>query len=92
LYVTTGLILEARTEAELAGLLAHEMAHVTARHATKQASKRSLFQWMTLPLIIVGGPVGFGIQQALGLAVPLTFLKFKRNAEREADFLGLQYA
>ncbi|MEE9235282.1 MAG: M48 family metallopeptidase [Candidatus Acidoferrales bacterium] len=92
LYVTTGLILEARTEAELAGLLAHEMAHVTARHATKQASKQSLFQWMTLPLVFIGGPVGMGIQQALGLAVPMTFLKFRRNAEREADFLGLQYA
>jgi predicted Zn-dependent protease len=91
LYVNTGLILEARTEAELAGILAHEMAHVTARHTTKQRTKATLFQWLTLPLIFVGGPVGLGIQQAVGLAVPLTFLKFQRNYEREADFLGLQY-
>jgi len=91
LYVNTGLLLEAQTEAELAGVLAHEIAHVTARHATKQATKATIFQWATIPLIFVGGPVGYGIQQAMGLAVPLTFLKFKRNAEREADFLGLQY-
>ncbi|HKZ53573.1 MAG TPA: M48 family metallopeptidase [Candidatus Acidoferrales bacterium] len=91
LYVNTGLILEARTEAELAGILAHEIAHVTARHLTKQQTKATLFQWFTLPLVFVGGPVGLGIQQAIGLAVPLTFLKFQRNYEREADFLGLQY-
>ena len=91
LYVNTGLILEAESEAELAGLLAHEIAHVTARHGTKQASKATLFQIFTLPLIFVGGPVGYAIQGAVGLAVPLTFLKFSRNAEREADFLGLQY-
>ncbi len=92
LYVNTGLILEAQTEAELAGVLAHEIAHVTARHATKQASKRQLFELFSLPLLFVGGPVGYGIQQAVSLAVPLTFLKFSRNAEREADFLGLQYS
>ena len=91
LYVNTGLILEAQTEAELAGILAHEIAHVTARHLTKQQTKATLFQWFTLPLVFVGGPAGYGVQQALSVAGPLTFLKFKRNAEREADFLGLQY-
>jgi predicted Zn-dependent protease len=91
LYVNTGLILEAETEAELAGILAHEIAHVTARHMTNQLTKARVFQWVTLPLLFVGGPVGLGIQQAMGLAVPMTFLKFKRNDEREADFLGLQY-
>lgn len=91
LYVNTGLIHQAETEAELAGILAHEIAHVTARHMTKQMTKKRLLQWFTLPLLFVGGPVGFGIQQALGLAVPLTFLKFERGAETEADFLGLQY-
>jgi predicted Zn-dependent protease len=91
LYVNTGLIMEAETEAELAGILAHEIAHVTARHATKQASKAQLVQLFSLPLIFVGGPVGYGIQQAMNLAVPMTFLKFSRNSEREADFLGLQY-
>ncbi|MGH9777105.1 MAG: M48 family metallopeptidase [Candidatus Acidiferrales bacterium] len=92
LYVNTGLIMEAETEAELAGILAHEIAHVTARHATKQASKAQLFQLFSLPLIFVGGPIGYGIQQGLSLAVPLSFLKFSRNAEREADYLGLQYS
>ncbi len=92
LYVNTGLIMEAETEAELAGVLAHEIAHVTARHATKQASKAQLFQLFSLPLIFVGGPIGYGIQQGLSLAVPLSFLKFSRNAEREADYLGLQYS
>ena len=92
LYVNTGLIMEAETEAEFAGVLAHEIAHVTARHATKQASKAQLFQLFSLPLIFVGGPIGYGIQQGLSLAVPLTFLKFSRNAEREADYLGLQYS
>ena len=92
LYVNTGLILEAQTESELAGVLAHEIAHVTARHTTKQASKRTLFDLLSIPLIFVGGPVGYGIQQAMGLAVPLAFLKFSRDAEREADYLGMQYA
>lgn len=91
LFVNTGLILEAQTEAELAGILAHEIAHVTARHGTKQATKSTIFQWATLPLLFLGGPAGYGIQQGLGLAVPMTLLKFQRNAEREADFLGLQY-
>ena len=91
LYVNTGLLLEAETEAELAGILAHEIAHVTARHATKQASKARLAQIFSLPLLFVGGPVAMGISQAINIALPLTFLKFSRNAEREADFLGLQY-
>jgi predicted Zn-dependent protease len=92
LYVHTGLISEARTEAELAGVLAHEIAHVTARHATKQASKAQLFSWLSIPLIFVGGPVAYGVSQAMNVAGPLAFLKFSRNAEREADFLGLQYS
>ncbi len=92
IYVNTGLIVEAQSESELAGILAHEIAHVTARHATKQMSKGKLFKWLTLPLLFVGGGAGAVIQQGLGLAGPLTFLKFKRNAERDADLLGLQYA
>jgi len=91
LYVNTGLILETHSEAELAGIMAHEIAHVTARHAVEQATKASVFSWLALPLIFIGGPVGYAVQQAVGIAVPLAFLKFSRNAEREADFLGLQY-
>ncbi|MFQ5816574.1 MAG: M48 family metallopeptidase [Terriglobia bacterium] len=92
LYVNTGLILAAQSEAELAGILAHEIAHVTARHAVERATKVTVLNWLTLPLIFIGGSAAYAAYQVLGIAVPLTFLKFSRNAEREADFLGLQYS
>jgi predicted Zn-dependent protease len=92
-YVNSGLILRADEEAELAGVMAHEIAHVTACHAAKQATKSDLMQLAMIPAIIFlpGGWAGYGIYQGLNFVVPLTFLKFSRNAEREADFLGLQY-
>jgi predicted Zn-dependent protease len=92
-YVNSGLILRAQEEAELAGVMAHEISHVTARHGTKNASKGELMQLATIPLMLLGpgGWAGYGIYQGLNLALPLTFLKFSRDSEREADFLGLQY-
>jgi predicted Zn-dependent protease len=90
-YVNTGLILAADNEAELAGVMAHEIAHVAARHATKNATRGQIWNLASIPLIFVGGPVGYAIQQAAGLAVPMSFLKFSRDAEREADLLGLEY-
>src|ERR1051325_7712275 len=90
-YVNSGLILAADDEAELAGVMAHEIAHVTARHGAEQASKGQLLNIATIPLIFLGGPIGYGIQQAANLLVPLTFLKFSRGMEEEADFLGVQY-
>lgn len=90
-YVNTGLILAAENEAELAGVMAHEIAHVAARHGTRNASKAELANWLSLPLIFIGGPIGYGVQSAAGLLIPLKFLQFSRGAEREADFLGLQY-
>jgi predicted Zn-dependent protease len=92
-YVNSGLILRAQEEAELAGVMAHEISHVCARHGTKNATKGELMQLATIPLIILGpaGWAGYGIYQGLNLAIPITFLKFSRDAEREADFLGLQY-
>jgi len=90
-YVNTGLILAADTEAELAGVMAHEIAHVAARHGTRNASKAELANWMSLPLIFLGGPIGFGARSAAGLLLPMKFLQFSRGAEREADYLGLQY-
>ena len=92
-YVNSGLILRADEEAELAGVMGHEIAHVTARHGTKDATKGEIFNWATIPLILLGpgGWAGYGLYQGLSLAVPLGFLKFSRNHEREADFLGLQY-
>jgi len=92
-YVNSGLILRADEEAELAGVMAHEISHVTARHATKQATKSELTQLALIPAIIFlpGGWAGYGIYQGLNFIIPISFLKFSRDAEREADFLGLQY-
>jgi predicted Zn-dependent protease len=90
-FVNTGLIVAADSEAELAGVMAHEIAHVAARHATKNATKAQLFNMLSIPLIFFGGPVGYVARQVVGLGVPLSMLKFSRNAEREADALGLQY-
>lgn len=91
LYVNRGLLEAADNEAEVAGVLAHEIAHVTARHGIEQASKGELLQYASIPLIFFGGLGGYILQQAAGLAVPLTFLKFSRSAEQEADRLGAQY-
>jgi predicted Zn-dependent protease len=92
-YVNSGLILRADEEAELAGVMSHEIAHVAARHGTKNATKGEIAQWATIPLILLGpaGWAGYGLYEGLNLAIPLGFLKFSRDAEREADYLGLQY-
>jgi len=91
LYVNSGLVLAADTEAELAGVIAHEISHVTARHGVEQATKGRLLQYLSIPLIFVGGPVGALVQNAANVLVPLSYLKFSRGAEEEADRLGLQY-
>lgn len=90
-YVNKGLILAADNEAEIAGVMSHEIAHVAARHGVEQASKGQIVNWGTLPLIFLGGWGGFAVQQGLGIAIPLGFLKFSRGAEEEADRLGVQY-
>jgi predicted Zn-dependent protease len=90
-YVNSGLILAADDEAELAGVMSHEIAHVCARHATRQMTRANLANLMSIPLIFVGGGIGYAAQQAAGLALPLTFLKFSRGFEAEADYLGVQY-
>ena len=90
-FVNTGLILAADNEAELAGVMAHEIAHVAARHGTRSATKGELINYATLPLIFVGGGIGLAGRSAAEVAVPLGFLKFSRGDEREADFLGMQY-
>jgi len=90
-YVNSGLILKADTEAELAGVMAHEIAHVAARHGTCQQTKVELMQFATIPLIFYGGWTGYGIRQAMNLAIPVSYLHFSRTAETEADNLGLQY-
>lgn len=91
LYVNKGVILAADSEAELVGVMAHEIAHVTARHGVEQASKATLVNYAFIPLIFMTGGLGTIAQQAAQIAVPLTFLKFSRNMEAEADKLGAQY-
>jgi predicted Zn-dependent protease len=90
-FVDSGLILKADTEAELAGVMAHEIAHVAARHGTRQATRGEIAQLATLPLIFMGGAAAYGIYEASGLLVPMSFLKFSRTFESEADYLGVQY-
>jgi beta-barrel assembly-enhancing protease len=92
-YVNSGLILRAQEESELAGVMAHEISHVCARHGTKQATKADLMQIgaMAAMIFVPYGWAGYGIYEGMNLAIPLTFLKFSRDAEREADFLGIQY-
>ena len=90
-FVNSGLMLKAESEAELAGVMAHEIAHVAARHGTKQATRGELANYLSLPLIFMGGWAGYAIRQGASLAIPMGFLTFSRAFEREADFLGLQY-
>src|SRR6267143_5492628 len=90
-YVNTGLILAADNESELAGVMAHEIAHVAACHIARENTRGNLLQLASIPLILVGGGIGIAAQEAAGLALPVTFLKFSRGFEAEADYLGLQY-
>jgi len=92
-YVNSGLILRATEEAELAGVMAHEISHVTARHGTRGQSRGEVAQLAMIPLILLGpgGWAGYGIYQGLNLSIPFAFLQFSRSFEREADYLGLQY-
>jgi predicted Zn-dependent protease len=90
-FVNTGLILKAESEAELAGVMAHEIAHVAARHGTRQATRGEVANIASIALIFVGGWTGYAIRQGAGIAIPMGFLTFSRGFEREADYLGLQY-
>src|SRR3989475_10420415 len=90
-YVNSGLILAADEEAELAGVMAHEIAHVCARHATRQMTRGQWANFATLPLIFLGGPAGYAARIGASLLVPTAFMKFSRGFEAEADHLGVQY-
>ena len=91
-FVNSGLILKTESEAELAGVMAHEIAHVAARHGTRQATKGQLMQIGALAaMIATGGWAGYAIQQGAGVLIPMGYLTFTRTYEREADFYGLQY-
>ena len=91
IFVHTGLVRLSATEAELAAAIAHEVGHVAARHATRQATQSKIADAATIPLILFGGPVGLAVRNAAAVGVPMTFMKFSRVFEAEADMLGLQY-
>jgi predicted Zn-dependent protease len=90
-YVDSGLILAAQNESELAAVMAHEIAHVAARHATRNMTKVKIWNMVSMPFLVVGGPVGMAVRQASSMAFPVSVRKFSRDAEREADLLGIEY-
>ena len=92
-YVNSGLIMAADEEAELAGVMAHETAHVCAHHAAREMTRMNYAELASIPLEIVtyGSWTGYGIYEASQLAIPMGFLEFSREFEAEADYLGLQY-
>ncbi len=93
IYVNTGLLAAASSEAQLAGVLAHETAHVACRHWASSMTKESLLQYAMIPLIFtpMSYPVYIGVSEGLNLGIPMAFLKFSREDEAQADFLGIQY-
>jgi predicted Zn-dependent protease len=91
MYVNSGAILAADEEDELAGVMAHEIAHVAARHATREMTRANWANIATIPLIFVGGGLGYAVRTAASLMLPLTFMKFSRGFEAEADHLGVEY-
>jgi len=91
-YVNKGLILAADNEAELAGVMAHEISHVVARHGVENQTKANLMQYGTLAgIILLGGIPGMVLQNTAGIGMMTAFMKFSRSAEAEADKLGTQY-
>jgi len=91
-YVNSGLILNADEEAELAGVMAHETAHVCAHHAAREMTRLNYAQIGMIPvMIMVGGWTGYGIYEGSQIAIPVAFLEFSREFEAQADYLGVQY-
>jgi predicted Zn-dependent protease len=90
-FVNSGLILNADEEAELAGVMAHEIAHVCAHHAVREETRQHYAQFGAIPLIFIGGWTGYGAYEAASIVVPVTFISFSREFEEQADYLGVQY-
>lgn len=93
MFVNAGTILLADDESELAGVMAHEIGHVAACHAAREATRGTLASLAIIPVIIMtGGLAGLGVNEAANFGVPAAFSKFSRNFEAQADYLGIQYA
>lgn len=91
LYVDSALILASDGEAELATVMAHEIAHVAARHATRALTRKDMTNILG-SMAMIAGPAGIAAEDAGGLAGPLSVKKFYRDAEYEADLLGIEYS
>jgi predicted Zn-dependent protease len=92
LFLNMGLLLVAENEAEFAGVIAHEISHVCARHASRSISKAHYLEIATIPASFLGGTwVQMGIQAILGFGIDLEMLGISRQSEAEADQLGIQY-
>lgn len=93
-FVNRGLIETAQNEAQLAGVIAHEISHVALRHGTAQAAKAQKYQAGSVLGQILGAVIGGGLGQAIGglsqVGVGVAFLRFSREYERQADLLGAQ--
>ena len=83
-FVNAGLMLRAESESELASVMAHEIAHVAARHGTRQATRGQVVSLATIPLIFMGGWTGFGIRQAAGRSYPTVLIRDVRDADSGA--------
>lgn len=93
MFVNAGTLLLADDESELAGVMAHEIGHVAACHAAREATRGTLAQLAMIPVVIMtGGIAGIGANQAANFGIPAVFSKFGRNFEAQADYLGIQYA
>jgi predicted Zn-dependent protease len=90
-FVNSGLLLNTDEEAELAGVMAHETAHVCAHHAVREETRQHYAQFGAIPLIFIGGWAGYGAYEVASIGVPVTFLQFSRDFEAQADYLGVQY-
>ncbi|HZC43651.1 MAG TPA: M48 family metallopeptidase, partial [Acidobacteriaceae bacterium] len=92
-FVNTGLILAADNEAQLAGVMAHEIAHVAAHHQAREMTRMHYADLGMVPLVMMTGysAIGYGIYEASSFAVPLTMLQFQRDFEEQADWLGVEY-
>jgi predicted Zn-dependent protease len=90
-YIDSGLILAADSEAELAGVMAHEIAHVAACHAARGRTRGQLMGLASLSMTMIGGPIAYAAYETIAVAKPFTLFRFSRKFESEADFLGVQY-